>query len=197
MTEPENNILKLFGNEKQLSEIEFIDMIMERLKNTEIICDSMYQKLEKLCSKVDSLQSSLCLLPDGLQFSDGFDLYPSFTMGEDQITYRGENGDFKLIDDLHLQAPALWGEVQLHVTSKCWNDVILLGNSCEDVITVKQLLEGINSWCLQLTEDNISKLDKYLLSDYPEKDPWYQGYDHIGYDQVSKRQKYKLFICDD
>lgn len=201
LTEPENNILKSFSNEKQSQEIEFIDMIMERLRLIELKCDSTFarieRKIEKLCGDVESLQNSLCLLPDGLQFSDGYDLYPNFTMGEDQIKFRGENTDPKTIDHLHLQAPALWGEVQLHVTSKCWDDVILLGYSCEDIITVKEFLDAINNWCRQRTDDNIYKLDKYLLADYPRKDPFYQGYEEIGYDPASKRHKYKLFICDD
>lgn len=186
------------------SQAAFVSMIMDRLHALERTCDLLTKDNVGLRTDLAQLQKSLHLNRDFTTFSDGISFSPKFTKGIDQMWPDSDNStennpDDLGIDDLHLQATACYGGIQIHPHEECWDDIIQVGEAGihDQRITVRQLIDAINAWCLSPSQSGKSKVDEYMLcSSYGNAPygPYWEGLKFLHFDHDTQRYAYELLI---
>lgn len=142
---------------------------------------------------MDHHQQALHLTKEFTAFSDGFAFSPGFTKETDAMWPKtSQIGDDFELDELHLNATATFGPIQIHINA-CWDDTILVGESgrLEERITVRQLLDVLNAWCSAPAHDGQTKVDQYITCGRSYCPLW-GGLRRLPYDVGTQRYAYEL-----
>ena len=177
-------------------------MIMERLHAVEGTCSLMREENARLLAELQQTQQGLTQLHRALhldrdftKFSDGLDFCPGFTKNDDQmIPDTGHTPDGLGLDELHLQATACYGGIQIHPHEGSSDDTIEVGDPGNDNqrITVRQLVDAINTWCRSPSPSGKSKVDEYMLGSWGSYPPCWEGLKWLRFDHDTQRYAYEL-----
>lgn len=173
----------------------FISMIMDRLHALETENDAIKKQVADLRKEMEQHQQALHLTRHFTAFSDGFAFYPGFTKDTDAMWPKTSKiGDDTDLDELHLDATATFGPMQVHVQGACWHDTILIGEPGELAarITVRQLLDAVNAWCSSPTDNGKTKADRYICGQ--NLWPTWGGLRCLPFDEGSQRYAYQLVL---
>ncbi|KAK9864857.1 hypothetical protein WJX84_006463 [Apatococcus fuscideae] len=184
------------------AQAEFVTMIVDRLQTLEQKYDDLehkYKVLEDtngcLVTRVQQLSGVLYLDADLRKFNDGLWFDPGFTVDPDTIQ-PDTRTDAKLeemkIDELHLEATALWGNLQIQVGEDPHDDMIIVGQESNERITVGQLLDAINNWCRSILPDGTTRQQKYLVRG--EYRLGYTGLKLLGVNRSPVRWAYEMLL---
>lgn len=75
--------------------------------------------------------------------SDGLRFAPGLLVADDLMNDRK-------LDEIHLQATASYGPMQIHMSEDCWADTVLVGQPVapQKRVSVEELLNAINESCI-------------------------------------------------
>lgn len=189
----------------------FASMIMDRLHAVEDTCSLIREENVRLLAKLQQTQQGMTQLHKALhldrdfrKFSDGLEFYPGFTKTMDEMVPFTQNStlnnpDDLVLDELHLQATACYGGIQIHPHEECWDDVINVGEAGNhnQRITVRQLVDAINAWCLAPSPSGKAKVDEYMLCSSGSREPYWpfwEGLKYLHFDHHTQRYAYELLI---
>lgn len=122
-------------------------------------------------------------------FSDGLRFAPGLLVADDLMNDRK-------LDEIHLQATASYGPMQIHMSEDCWADTVLVGQPVapQKRVSVEELLNAINEWCdTPASWDGLCKMEEYLMV---RRKPVWGGLKLLGFDENTQRMAYKLCLSD-
>ena len=146
--------------------------------------------MQLLERRAAQLVGALHLKKGMVEFSDGWRLYPRFNQEPDMMWDRSPLMANPIpIDDLHLDAIALYGRAQLQPTPDAARDnVINVGEKEDDPVTVRELLAAINGWCLRPLGATTNFLE-YIDADGA---PLVIGIEWVGYNLDASRDVFEM-----